>query len=152
MKLDPPIQITALFGRLLVLFCVYTWLVQLPLYYRIICIVNSFVSADRRATARTTTSLSHAAIRQKKNVFVCIPFSSISQEVGCGTSLWHIVRLVLLRSSILSPLICFNTPPQRPLSSTFFQTSPLGDLSYFKRYLVQWHSPHFDLYFYRFLL
>ena len=26
----------------------------------------SFVSADRRATARTTTSLSHAAIRQKK--------------------------------------------------------------------------------------
>ena len=30
------------------------------------CIVNSFVSADRRATARTTTSLSHAAIRQKK--------------------------------------------------------------------------------------
>ena len=42
-----------------------TWLVQLPLYYRIICIVNSFVSADRRATARTTTSLSHAAIRKK---------------------------------------------------------------------------------------
>ena len=59
-------QITALSGRLLVVFCVYTWLVQLPLYYRIICIVNSFVSADRRATARTTTSLSHAAIRQKK--------------------------------------------------------------------------------------
>ena len=29
--------------------------------------MNSFVSADRRATARTTTSLSHAAIRQKKN-------------------------------------------------------------------------------------
>ena len=27
----------------------------------------SFVSADRRATARTTTSLSHAAIRQKKD-------------------------------------------------------------------------------------
>ena len=66
MLLDSPIQITALSGRLLVLFCVYTWLVQLPLYYRIICIVNSFVSADRRATARTTTSLSHAAIRQKK--------------------------------------------------------------------------------------
>ena len=66
MLLDSPIQITALSGRLLVLFCVYTWLVQLPLSYRIICIVNSFVSADRRATARTTTSLSHAAIRQKK--------------------------------------------------------------------------------------
>ena len=66
MLLDSPIQITALSGRLLVLFCVYTWLVQLPLYYRIICIVNTFVSADRRATARTTTSLSHAAIRQKK--------------------------------------------------------------------------------------
>ena len=28
--------------------------------------MNSFVSADRRATARTTTSLSHAAIRPKK--------------------------------------------------------------------------------------
>ena len=68
MLLDSPIQITALSGRLLVLFCVYTWLVQLPLYYRIICIVNSFVSADRRATARTTTSLSHAAIRQKKRL------------------------------------------------------------------------------------
>ena len=68
MLLDSPIQITALSGRLLVVFCVYTWLVQLPLYYRIICIVNSFVSADRRATARTTTSLSHAAIRQKKNL------------------------------------------------------------------------------------
>ena len=70
--LDSPIQITALSGRLLVVFCVYTWLVQLPLYYRIICIVNSFVSADRRATARTTTSLSHAAIRQKK---LCLPFA-----------------------------------------------------------------------------
>ena len=58
-----------------------------------------------------------------------------------GTSLWHIVRLVLLRSSILSPLIYLNTPLQRPLSSTFFQTSPLGNLSYFKPYLVQWHSP-----------
>ena len=68
MLLDSPIQITALSGRLLVVFCVYTWLVQLPLYYRIICIVNSFVSADRRATARTTTSLSHAAIRQKKKI------------------------------------------------------------------------------------
>ena len=67
MLLDSPIQITALSGRLLVLFCLYTWLVQLPLYYRIICIVNSFVSADRRATARTTTSLSHAAIRQKNS-------------------------------------------------------------------------------------
>ena len=66
MLLDSPIQITALSGRLLVVFCVYTWLVQLPLYYRTMCIVNSFVSADRRATARTTTSLSHAAIRQKK--------------------------------------------------------------------------------------
>ena len=65
------IQITALSGRLLVVFCVYTWLVQLPLYYRIICIVNSFVSADRRATARTTTSLSHAAIRQKKISGIC---------------------------------------------------------------------------------
>ena len=70
MLLDSPIQITALSGRLLVVFCVYTWLVQLPLYYRIICIVNSFVSADRRATARTTTSLSHAAIRQKKQKVV----------------------------------------------------------------------------------
>ena len=68
MLLDSPIQITALSGRLLVVFCVYTWLVQLPLYHRIICIVNSFVSADRRATARTTTSLSHAAIRQKKTL------------------------------------------------------------------------------------
>ena len=66
MLLDSPIQITALSGRLLVLFCIFTWLVQLPLYYRIICILNFFVSADRRATARTTTSLSHAAIRQKK--------------------------------------------------------------------------------------
>ena len=55
-----------------------------------------------------------------------------------GTSLWHIVRPVLLRSSILSPLIYFNIPPQRPLSSTFFQTSPLGNLSHFKPYLVQW--------------
>ena len=67
-----------------------------------------------------------------------------------GTSLWHTVRLVLLRSSILSPLIYFNTPPHRPLSSNFFQT-PLGNLSYFKPCLVQWHSPHFDLYSHRFL-
>ena len=66
MLLDSPIQITALSGRLLIAFCVHSWLVQLPLYYRIICIVNSFVSADKRATARTTTSLSHAAIRPKK--------------------------------------------------------------------------------------
>ena len=66
MLLDSPIPISALSGRLLIVFCVHTWPVQLPLYYRIICIVNSFVSADRRATARTTTSLSHAAIRQKK--------------------------------------------------------------------------------------
>ena len=55
-----------------------------------------------------------------------------------GTSLWHIVRPVLLRSSILSPLIYFNIPPQRLMSSTFFQTSPLGNLSHFKPYLVQW--------------
>ena len=68
MLLDSPIQITALSGRLLVVFCVYTWLVQLPLYHRITCIVNSFVGADRRATARTTTSLSHAAIRQNKKI------------------------------------------------------------------------------------
>ena len=64
MLLDSPIQITALSGRLLIVFCVHTWLVQLPLPNRIICMLNSFVSADRRATARTTTSLSHAAIRQ----------------------------------------------------------------------------------------
>ena len=67
MLLDSPIQITALSGRLLIVFCIHTWLVQLPLQNRIICMLNSFVSADRRATARTTTSLSHAAIRQKKN-------------------------------------------------------------------------------------
>ena len=54
-----------------------------------------------------------------------------------GTSLWHIVRPVLLRSSILSPFIYF-IPPQQPLSSAFFQTSPLGNLSHFKPYLVQW--------------
>ena len=58
-----------------------------------------------------------------------------------GASLWHIVRLVLLRSSILSPLIYFNTPPQRPLPSTFFPTSPLTHPSYFKPHLVQLHSP-----------
>ena len=67
MLLDSPIQITALSGRLLIVFCVHTWLVQLPLQHWIICMLNSFVSADRRATARTTTSLSHAAIRQKKS-------------------------------------------------------------------------------------
>ena len=66
MLLDSPIPTSALSGRRLIVFCVHTWLVQLPLYYRVICIVNSFVSADRRATARTTTSLSHAAIRKKK--------------------------------------------------------------------------------------
>ena len=38
MLLDSPIQITALSGRLLIVFCVHSWLVQLPLYYRIICI------------------------------------------------------------------------------------------------------------------
>ena len=60
MLLDSPIHLTALSGRLLVVFCVYTWLVQL--------LFNSefLVSADRRATARTTTSLGHAAIREKK--------------------------------------------------------------------------------------
>ena len=64
---------------------------------------------------------------------------SFTEEVGNGvTSLWHIVRPVLLRSSILSPFIYFNIPPQRPLSSTFFQTSPLGNFSHFKPYLVQW--------------
>ena len=31
MLLDSPIHLTALSGRLLVEFCVYTWLVQLPL-------------------------------------------------------------------------------------------------------------------------
>ena len=45
-----------------------------------------------------------------------------------GTSLWHIAPLVLLRSSILSPLIYFNTPPHRPLFSNLFQTSPLSSL------------------------
>ena len=65
MLLDSPIQITALSGRLLIVFCVHIWLVQLPLQHWIICMLYSFVSADRRATARTTTSLSHAAIRQK---------------------------------------------------------------------------------------
>ena len=80
MLLDSPIQIAALSGRLLVVFCVYTWLVQLPLYYRIICIVNSFVSADRRATARTTTSLSHAAIRQK-NPKACSSLDSMLRSL-----------------------------------------------------------------------
>ena len=31
MLLDSPLQITALSGRLLIVFCVHTWLVQLPL-------------------------------------------------------------------------------------------------------------------------
>ena len=84
-------------------------------------------------------------------VFICIPLPFHRRGGLSRTSLWHIVRLVLLHSSIFLPLIYFNTPPQRPLSSTFFQTSPLGNLSYFKLYLVQWHSPHFDLCFHRFL-
>ena len=37
-----------------------------------------------------------------------------------------------------------------PLPSTFDQTSPLGNLSYFQPYLVLWQSTHFDLYFHRY--
>ena len=49
-------------GRILVFYLACT---VLPLYYRIISWILLF-SADRRATAPTTTSSSHAAIRQKK--------------------------------------------------------------------------------------
>ena len=94
MLLDSPIQITALSGRLPIVFGVHTWLVQLPLQNRIICMLNSFVSADRRATARTTTSLSHAAIRHKKSVGGWVALfmfqwprchSVVAAKVGCRT-------------------------------------------------------------------
>ena len=45
-------NLTALSGRLLVHFCVYSWRVQLPLQYRTICIVCYLVSADRSDDVR----------------------------------------------------------------------------------------------------
>ena len=83
MLLDSPIQITALSGRLLIVFCVHNWLVQLPLQHCIICMLYSFVSADRRATARTTTSLSHAAIRQKKDLLALRSVGCPAPPSGC---------------------------------------------------------------------
>ena len=109
MLLDSPIQITALSGRLLVVFCVYTWLVQLPLYYRIICIVNSFVSADRRATARTTTSLSHAAIRQKNRPHGVIEVVLGQEEFSFPTVLPITVNVVLL-GEFLAPFLLTGLP------------------------------------------
>ena len=96
MLLDSPIRITALSGRLLIVFCVHTWLVQLPLQHWIICMLYSFVSADRRATARTTTSLSHAAIRPKKRVFCSVFFLCLlSCFFSCIFSFFLVLFFVL---------------------------------------------------------
>ena len=46
-------------------------------------LLYSFVSADRRATARTTTSLSHAAIRQKKATVFALKRTSLGSVLDC---------------------------------------------------------------------
>ena len=113
------------FYRLLVLFGVYTWLVQLPLYFRIICIVNSFVSADRRATARTTTSLSHAAIRQKKGPLSTFFYTSM---FFCGNGCCFHVRSAVVfadRFTFLFDAFSLRCSAEGTLSSLFVSPAAL---------------------------
>ena len=68
----------------------YTWRVQLSLQYRNFCIDRNLVSADRRATARTTTFVEPCSHQTKKN-------SSLAGLRPFSLPLFHLV----------TPLACF---------------------------------------------
>ena len=100
---------TALSGRLLVQFCRITWRVQLSLEYR------NWLSADRRATARTMETQSHAAIREKKNTRVrslCIIMGLLDVKglPGATTVIGSLMLRLVMCSRGKPTFICTTTP------------------------------------------